>query len=202
MKAKLPHIDADLIRAALALISVNDDPCILTKVVHINNQYIEATNGHALIRMKHNAEFDQDIAVQFVYSVPEEAEFLDINSHDDGNHTVTYYRQDRDEEFRPFEKSELVLMEERYPDFSNLLGCKHKEGKTPYIASVYLALPYLMFGRGSVDVLPSDDSRSVLFAMDALTSEIYGEPILIAMAMEKDIHKLSQSLRDQIMGIE
>ncbi|WP_265524441.1 hypothetical protein [Providencia rustigianii] len=201
MKAKLPHIDADLIRAALALISVNDDSRIVTKVVHINNQCIEATNGHALIRMKHHVEFDQDIAVQFVYSVPEEAEFLDINSHDDGSHTVTYYRQDRDEEFRPFEKSELVLMEERYPDFSNLLDCKHKEGKTPYIASVYLALPYLMFGRGSVDVLPSEDSRSVLFAMDALTSEIYGEPILIAMAMEKDIHKLSQSLRDQIVGI-
>lgn len=202
MKAKLPHIDADLIRAALALISVNDDPRTLTKVVHINNQYIEATNGHALIRMKHNAEFDQDVAVQFVYSVPDEAEFLDINSHDDGSHTVTYYRQDRDEEFRPFEKSELILMRENYPDFSNLLGCKHKEGKTPYIASVYLALPYLMFGRGGVDVLPSEDSRSVLFAMDTLTSEIYGEPILIAMAMEKDIHKLSQSLRDQIMGTD
>lgn len=110
MKVKLPLIDADLIRAALALISANDDPRIVTKVVHINNLYIEATNGHALIKMKHNAEFNQDIAVQFVYSVPDEAEFLDINSHDDGSHTVTYYRYDQDEEFRPFEKSELILM--------------------------------------------------------------------------------------------
>lgn len=133
MKAKLPHIDADLIRAALALISVNDDPRMLTKVVHINNQYIEATNGHALIRMKHNAEFDQDIAVQFVYSVPDEAEFLDINSHDDGSHTVTYYRQDRDEEFRPFEKSELVLMQEHYPDLTPLLTKTFKEVKSPLL---------------------------------------------------------------------
>lgn len=202
MKAKLPHIDADLIRAALALISVNDDPRIVTKVVHINNLYIEATNGHAFIRMKHNAEFDQDIAVQFEYSVPDEAEYLDINIHDNGSHTVTYYRQDRDEEFRPFEKSDLVPMQEGYPDFNKLLNDTFKEGKSPYIASVYLALPYLMFGRGSVDVLPSENCRSVLFAMDALTSEIYGEPILIAMAMEKDVHKLSQSLRDQIMGID
>ena len=45
MKVKLPLIDADLIRAALALISTNDDPRIVTKVVHINNLYIEATNG-------------------------------------------------------------------------------------------------------------------------------------------------------------
>lgn len=202
MKAKLPHIDADLIRAALALIYVNDDPRMQTKVVHINNQYIEATNGHALIRMKHNAEFDQDIAIQFIYSVPDEAEFLDINSHDDGSHTVTYYRQDRDEEFRPFEKSELVLMQERYPDLTPLLTKTFKEGKTPILVSRYLALPYLMFGIGSVDVLPSEDDRSVLFSMDALTSEMYGEPILIAMAMKKDIHKLSQSLHDQIMGID
>ncbi|EPB0125001.1 hypothetical protein ACQ9TJ_004548, partial [Providencia stuartii] len=183
-------------------ISVNDDPRMVTKVVHINNQYIEATNGHALIRMKHNAEFDQDVAVQFVCSVPDEAEFLDINSHDDGSHTVTYYRQDRDEEFRPFEKSELVLMQEHYPDLTPLLTKTFKEGKTPILATRYLALPYLMFGMGSVGVLPSEDDRSALFAMDALTSEMYGEPILITMAMEKDTHKLSQSLCDQIMGAE
>ncbi|HGN0868461.1 TPA: hypothetical protein ACKROV_001689 [Providencia alcalifaciens] len=202
MKTKLPHIDADLIRAALALISVNDGTSMVTKVVHINSQHIEATNGRALIRMKHNAEFDQDVAVQFEHSVPDEAEFLNINSHDDGSHTVTYYRQDPDEKFRPFEKSELVLMQERYPDFSNLLDCKHKAGKTPYIASVYLALPYLMFGRGIVDVLPSEDGLSVLFAMDALTSEIYGEPILIAMAMGNDTQKLSQFFLDQVMEID
>lgn len=202
MKPKLPHIDADQIRAALALISVNDDPRMVTKVVHINNQYIEATNGHALIRMKHNAEFDQDIAVQFVYSVPDEAEFLDINSHDDESHTVTYYRQDRDEEFRPFEKTELVLMQERYPDLTPLLNKNFKEGKTPLLSSTYLALPYLMFGRGCVDVLPSEDDLSVLFTMDALTSEMYGEPILIAMAMQLDTHKLTQSLRDRIMGVD
>lgn len=81
-----------------------------------------------------------------------------------------------------------------------MLDRKYKKGKTPYIASVYLALPYLMFGRGSVDILPSEDELSVMFAMDALTSEMYGEPILIAMSMKKDVHKLSQSLRDQIIG--
>ena len=202
MKTKLPYIDADLIRAALALISVNDDPRMATKFIHINSLYIEAANGHALVRMKHNAEFDQDIAVQFIFPVPDEAEFLDINSHDDGSHTVIYYRQDRDEEFRPFEKSELVLMQERYPDLTPLLTKTFKEGKTPLLASRYLALPYLMFGIGSVDVLPSEEDRSVLFAMDALTSEMYGEPVLIAMTMKKDIYKLSQSLRDQIMGID
>ena len=200
MKVKLPLIDADLIRAALALISTNDDPRIVTKVVHINNLYIEATNGHALIRMKHNAEFNQDVAVQFVCSVPDEAEFLNINSHDDRSHTVIYYRLDQDEEFRPFEKSELILMQGSYPNFGDLLDRKYKKGKTPYIASVYLALPYLMFGRGSVDILPSEDDLSVMFTMDALTSEMYGEPILIAMSMKKDVHKLSQSLRDQIIG--
>ncbi|EQA7342325.1 hypothetical protein ACX6VH_003908, partial [Proteus mirabilis] len=70
--------------------------------------------------MKHNAEFNQDVAVQFVCSVPDEAEFLNINSHDDRSHTVTYYRHDQDEEFRPFEKSELILMQGSYPNFGDL----------------------------------------------------------------------------------
>lgn len=199
MTTKLPYIDTGLLRAALTLIATNDDPRPITKGIHVNSEYVEATNGHALVRMKHHAEFHHDITVRFNDPVPDDAEFSDIKVLDDGLCVAVYYLQDSGGEFRSFSKSVLTAINIPYPDTNKLLKKDFVKGQAPLIASRYLALPYLMFGRGTVDILRVTDEPFTLFTMDALTAELYGEPLLLVMPVHDDSHELAKIIRDEMM---
>ncbi|WP_413493787.1 hypothetical protein [Morganella psychrotolerans] len=202
MKEKLPYIDADLLRAALTLISANDDPRPVTKAVHINSEFIESTNGHALVRMKHNAEFYHDINVQFNEPVPDDAEFADIKVLDDGIYVAVYYREAEEEEFIPTARSVLATVSVPYPDLNFFLKSEFVEITMPPVSAKYLALPYLMFGTSVVDVMCTEDRKTVLFTMGALTSEIFGDPQLIAMAVQPGYFDSCSTARDEVMGDE
>lgn len=202
MKEKLPYIDADLLRAALTLISANDDPRPVTKAVHINSEFIESTNGHALVRMKHNAEFYHDITVQFNEPMPDDAEFADIKVLDDGICVAVYYREAEKEVFIPTAKSVLATISMPYPDLNFFLKSEFVKTTMPPVSAKYLALPYLMFGTGVVDAMCTEDRKTVLFTMGALTNEIFGDPQLVAMAVLPSYFDLSNAVRDEIMGDE
>lgn len=202
MRTKLPYIDTNLLRAALELIAMNDDPRPVTKAIHINSEFIESTNGHALVRMRHHAEFCHDIAVQFNEPVPDNAEFADIKLLDDGLCIAVYYREDQKEEFIPFITSGLKVISGTYPDMNVLLRDDFVKTSAPLISAKSLALPCIMFGIGTIDILCSPDRKSVLYVMDALTNEIYGDPQLMVMAVSPLSFELSQAFRDEAMEDE
>lgn len=194
MKTKLPYIDADQLRAALTLLAANDDQRIVTKVVHIDSQYIEATNGHAIVRMKHHAEFNKNITIQFNEPIPDDAEFSEIKLLDDGLCVAVHYRQDQDKEFRPFCKSELVVIEYKYPDFDQFLNQPFAKGNTPILLSAYLALPYLLFGRTVVGMQQSLDNKGILFEFCSATNELFGDPKLFTLAIDVFVLELTEKL--------
>lgn len=202
MRTKLPYIDTNLLRAALELIAMNDDPRPVTKAIHINGEFIESTNGHALVRMRHHAEFCHDITVQFNEPVPDNAEFADIKLLDDGLCIAVYYREAEEEEFIPIAKSVLATISMPYPDLNFFLKSEFVKTTMPPVSAKYLALPYLMFGTGVVDAMCTEDRKTVLFTMGALTNEIFGAPQLVAMAVLPSYFDLSNAVRDEIMGDE
>lgn len=61
MTTKLPYIETSQLRAALTLLKMSDDVRLVTNCVHINAEHIEVSNGHVVLRMKHNSEFSDDI---------------------------------------------------------------------------------------------------------------------------------------------
>lgn len=202
MKEKLPFIDAGLLRAALILIAAKDDPRSVTKAVHINGEFIESTNGHALVRMKHNAYFHHDITVQFNEPVPEDAEFAEIKVLDDGLCAAVYYREEKEAEFVPFGASALTRISETYPDFDIFLKSEFVKNALPPVSAKYLALPYLMFGAGVVDATCTEDRKAVLFNMGPLTNEIYGDPQLVAMAVMPEYFDACRAAREEGMEDE
>lgn len=204
MKEKLPFIDAGLLRAALTLIAAKDDPRPVTKAVHINGEFIESTNGHALVRMKHNAHFYHDIVVQFNDPVPDDAEFAHIKQLDDGLCIVVYYREEQEAEFVPFGTSELTVVSAfaPYPDFDIFLKGEFVKSALPPVSAKYLALPYLMFGAGVVDATCTEDRKAVLFNMGPLTNEIYGDPQLVAMAVMPEYFDVCRAACDEVMEDE
>ena len=197
MKEKLPFIDAELLRAALTLIAAKDDPRPVTKTVHINGEFIESTNGHALVRMKHNAHFYHDIVVQFNDPVPDDAEFAEIKVLDDGLCVAVYYREETEAEFVPFETFALTRRSETYPDFDIFLKREFVKNALPPVSANYLALPYLMFGFGVVDAMCTEDGKAVLFNMDPLANEIFGDPQLVAMAVMPEYFDACRAAREE-----
>lgn len=202
MKEKLPFIDAGLLRAALILIAAKDDPRPVTKAAHINGEFIESTNGHALVRMKHNAYFHHDIVVQFNDPVPDDAEFAEIKVLDDGLCAAVYYREEKEAEFVPFDIAELTRRSETYPDFDIFLKGEFVKSALPPVSAKYLALPYLMFGAGVVDATCTEDRKAVLFNMGPLTNEIYGDPQLVAMAVMPEYFDVCRAACDEVMEDE
>lgn len=202
MKEKLPFIDAGLLRAALTLITAKDDPRPITKAVHINGEFIESTNGHALVRMKHNAHFHHDIVVQFNDPVPDDAEFAEIKVLDDGLCVAVYYREETEAEFVPFETFALTRRSETYPDFDIFLKREFVKNALPPVSATYLALPYLMFGFGVVDAMCTEDGKAVLFNMDPLANEVFGNPQLVAMAVMPEYFDACRAAREEGMGDE
>lgn len=202
MKEKLPFIDVGLLRAALTLIAAKDEPRSVTKAVHINGEFIESTNGHALVRMKHNAYFHHDIVVQFNDPVPDDAEFAEIKVLDDGLCAAVYYREEKEAEFVPFDIAELTRRSETYPDFDIFLKGEFVKSALPPVSAKYLALPYLMFGAGVVDATCTEDRKAVLFNMGPLTNEIYGDPQLVAMAVMPEYFDVCRAACDEVMEDE
>lgn len=183
MTTKLPYIETSQLRAALALLKMSDDVRLVTNCVHINAEHIEVSNGHVVLRMKHNSEFSDDIVIQFDEAIPSDAEYTHIKSYGDGSYVAIHYKQEKDENFYPSYKTKLTLIKDKYPSFNRLFAQEFIKGEAPLLQSMYLALPYLLFGRVITGVLKTKDSKSVLFDFSLLTKKSFGDPKLLVLAV-------------------
>ncbi|MBG3090747.1 hypothetical protein ACBQ20_03330 [Proteus vulgaris] len=183
MTTKLPYIETSQLRAALTLLKMSDDVRLVTNCVHINVEHIEVSNGHVVLRMKHNSEFSDDIVIQFDEAIPSDAEYTHIKSYDDGSYVAIHYKQEKDENFYPYYKTKLTLIKDKYPSFNRLFEQEFIKGEAPLLQSMYLALPYLLFGRVITGMLKTKDSKSVLFDFSLLTKKSFGDPKLLVLAV-------------------
>lgn len=183
MITKLPYIETSQLRAALTLLKMSDDVRLVTNCVHINAEHIEVSNGHVVLRMKHNSEFSDDIVIQFDEAIPSDAEYTHVKSYDDGSYVAIHYKQEKDENFYPSYKTKLTLIKDKYPSFNRLFEQEFIKGETPLIQAMYLALPYLLFGRVITGMLKTKDSKSVLFDFSLLTKKSFGDPKLLVLAV-------------------
>lgn len=183
MTTKLPYIETSQLRAALTLLKMSDDVRLVTNCVHINAKHIEVSNGHVVLRMKHNSEFSDDIVIQFDEAIPSDAEYTHIKSYDDGSYVAIHYKQEKDENFYPYYKTKLTLIKDKYPSFNRLFEQEFIKGEAPLLQSMYLALPYLLFGRVITGMLKTKDSKSVLFDFSLLTKKSFGDPKLLVLAV-------------------
>ncbi|MDF5912047.1 hypothetical protein P4W15_09795 [Morganella morganii] len=58
-------------------------------------------------------------------------------------------------------------------------------------------MPCLMFGFGVVDAMCTEDGKAVLFNMDPLANEIYGDPQLVAMAVMPEYFDACRAAREE-----
>lgn len=181
MTTKLPYIETSQLRAALTLLKMSDDVRLITNCIHINAEYIEVSNGHVVLRMKHNSEFSDDIVIQFDEAIPSDAEYTHIKSYDDSSYVAIHYKQEKDENFYPSYKTKLTLIKDKYPSFNRLFEQEFIKGEAPLIQAMYLALPYLLFGRVITGILKTKNNKNVLFNFSSMTKEAFGDPKLLVL---------------------
>ncbi|PHM31332.1 hypothetical protein [Xenorhabdus innexi] len=195
-------IDTDLLRAALVCVAKEEQakkhPGLTG--VHITRQHIEATNGNVVVRMEliegKGAFFDEsdatnfDLVIRFCGDIPKEACFTEIQFGDEPRAIHL------DDDNAAFSFTRLEIINGRFPDLDKVIPTE-KQSVMPYFRLEYLAYPYLMFRKGIVLIEPSGMEAPCRFRFSALTNELYGNPIFIALPVYKDAFELAeQRLRE------
>ncbi|EOE1542352.1 hypothetical protein ACJ9E6_000326 [Providencia rettgeri] len=185
--------ETSLIRAALMLTADANDSREYLHCIHINEKYIEATDGKAFVRMEHGQPIDADILVKFTQKIPANAEFSQIvlNEkpfviHYDGTETA-------------FASACIELIDSKYPQLDHNIPRVVIE-KMPLISSRMLALPYLLFNSGAVGLQPSSETGAIRFIFDAFTNHEFGNPMLVAMPTHPDSFTAAQKSLDEYLS--
>ncbi|MDE9554321.1 hypothetical protein KKJ06_02440 [Xenorhabdus bovienii] len=188
-------IASDLLRAALVCVakgtSADKHPQI--SGVHITRKHLEATNGHALVRMEltenvidFDDDTDVDLIIRFCGDIPEEACFTDILL---GDEPKAFHLG---EDNKVFSFTRLEIIDRRFPDLDKTIPTE-KQNVMPYFGAKYLAYPSLMFkGSGSVLMEPSGMETACRFRFCAFTNRIYGNPVFVVLPVHKDIFELAE----------
>ncbi|MDE1479767.1 hypothetical protein KKI90_23075 [Xenorhabdus bovienii] len=187
-------IDSDLLRAALVCVakgtSADKHPQI--SGVHITRKHLEATNGHALVRMEltenvidFDDDTDVDLIIRFCGDIPEQACFTDIQLGDEPK----AFHLGEDEV--AFSLTRLEIINGRFPDLDKSIPTE-KQNVIPYFLAEYLAYPAQMFGGGAVLIEPSGMEAACRFRFGAFTNKIYGNPVFIVLPLYKDAFEAAE----------
>ncbi|HDW3986166.1 TPA: hypothetical protein RMT71_003159 [Escherichia coli] len=180
-------LPSHMLRAALVCVANDTSREVLT-AVHITPDILEASNGHAAVRMTHEGVCDRDIVIVFKGKIPRAA-------------VATYI------------KSSDVTVAEHYGKTGDLVGvtaCQvinmaypsegitrniPQETDTSTVAALdtrYLTYPDKMFGTGQgrkqvgAAVCPSCLGGAVRFRFDRETMKLFGDPVFIVMPIRYD----------------
>ncbi|MGJ0626153.1 hypothetical protein [Xenorhabdus bovienii] len=187
-------IASDLLRAALICVAKGEDAEKRPQLsgVHITRKHLEATNGHALVRMEltenvinFDDETDVDLIIRFCGDIPEKACFTDIQLGDEPK----AFHLGEDEVV--FSLTHLEIINGRFPDLDKNIPTE-KQNVIPYFLAEYLAYPYLMFGRGAVLMEPSGMEAACRFRFGAFTNKLYGNPVFIVLPLYKDAFEAAE----------
>ncbi|PHM67957.1 hypothetical protein [Xenorhabdus kozodoii] len=195
-------IDSNLLRAALVCVAKGEDAEKRPQLsgVHITRKHLEATNGHALVRMELTEDSgtffddkdsaDLDLIIRFCGDIPEQAHFTEITLGDE----VRAIHLDEDN--KAFSFTRLEIINGRFPDLDKAIPTE-KQNVMPIFRLSYLAYPYLMFRTGVVLMEPSGMETPCRFRFSPFTNRLYGNPIFVVQPLYKDAFEIAeQKLRE------
>lgn len=170
-------IKTHLLRAALVCVAKND-PRYYLQGIHINNNYIEATNGHVAVRMAHGINTRRNSIIEFCGLVPKKAVTTEIHF------TKEPYAVHRDSAGTRVGFTALKLHDARFPDLDRVIPENH-ELCLPLFQARYLAYPQKMFGddnrMNTVKFHPAGMTEACVLKFSENINTIFGNPQLIIM---------------------
>ncbi|WP_393950318.1 hypothetical protein [Kluyvera intermedia] len=180
-------IQSKLIRAALVCAAHKDVRYYLNGI-HITPKYIEATNGHVALRMKHGIRTKKNIVVQFEAPVPAKAETTELVFNKEA------FAIHRDALNRRISITGIKLVDGRFPDMDRVMPKTVDFSINPVIQAGYLSYPEKMFGRERefipVQLRPSGDGSAVRIQFDRAINTAYGNPEFVVMPCRDDAFKV------------
>ncbi|MGJ0639065.1 hypothetical protein [Xenorhabdus bovienii] len=190
-------IASDLLRAALICVAKGEDAEKRPQLsgMHITRKHLEATNGHALVRMEltenvinFDDDTDVDLIIRFCGDIPEKACFTDIQLGDEPK----AFHLGEDEVV--FSLTHLEIINGRFPNLDKNIPTE-KQNVIPYFRTEYLSYPSLMFkGAGSVLMEPSGMETACRFRFCSFTNKIYGNPVFVVMPRKETAFEIAEQV--------
>lgn len=171
-------IQTHLLRAALVCVAKND-PRYYLQGIHINSNYIEATNGHVAVRMEHGISTRRNSIIEFCGPVPKKAVTTEIYF------TKEPYAVHRDSTGMRVGFTALKLHDDaRFPDLDRVIPENH-ELCLPLFQARYLTYPQKMFGddnrMNAVKFNPAGMEAPCMLEFSENINAVFGNPQLIIM---------------------
>lgn len=155
--------------------------------IHINNKYIQATNGHVAIQMDSEVKTRLDVIVRFKGKIPKSAETTKLEFSKGKN--IAYHHDGMGE----LVSVQIFYVEEgKFPDFKRIIPNEFKLGSEyPMLNAEYMAFAHRAFGScknkfiGMLPIHYTDKEGIVLFRATSSQIYNYGNPIIAIMPMRQ-----------------
>lgn len=152
--------------------------------IHINKDFVQATNGHVAIQMKSEVKTSLDVIVRFKGKIPKSAITTKLEFSKGKN--IAYHYDGLNELI----SVQIFTIEEgKFPDFKKVLPEKLVvKNVHPTLSAEYMATAHKAFGnprnRIAMKVVHCDDaSKAVIYEVKSPSLHDCGEPLVVIMPM-------------------
>lgn len=180
-------INSNRLRAAQKFCAKNDAREYITGI-HINNKFIEATNGHIAVRMKNDARTRMDVIVRFSGAITSKAQITKLEFN---NGACVAYHYDGMGMLVGVQSFEVISG--RFPNVDRIIPAELAQGEYfPAIDVKYLSIFEKAFKHKSLRFLAAickhytDKKSNVVFGLNGIANEIYGNPLIVVMPIGVD----------------
>jgi len=165
------------------------DPRSYINGIRINKSHIQATNGHIAISMDSEIKTRMDIIVRFVGKIPKSAIDTKLTFSSSGNIAYHYGAMKELLSVQVFH-----IEDGRFPDFKRFTPNKSEfklSGSFPMLNAEYMAVAFRAFGSkknrfiGMKPVNYDGPEKSVIYSVEGIQDEDYGNPIIVIMPMRQ-----------------
>lgn len=158
------------------------DPRPYINGIHINKDFIEATNGHCAVRMSSEVKTRIDVIVRFEGAIPKSAEKTKLSF--DKNQSIAYHY---DLHGNLLSVQLFNLLDGKFPDLENVIPKEKTKGEFPAVQPSYIAFMDKAFPSSRnkfVYVKPISYSENKVVQYEvgpSIISDEYGDPIILIM---------------------
>ena len=152
--------------------------------IHINKDFVQATNGNVAIQMNSEVKTRLDVIVRFKGKIPKSAYTTKLEFSKGKN--IAYHYDNMDELI----SVQIFSIEEgKFPDFKRVIPDEFKiENAHPTIAAEYMAVTHKAFGnqraRVAMKVVHCDSNeKAVVYEVKSPSLHECGKPLVVIMPM-------------------
>lgn len=155
--------------------------------IHINKDFVEATNGHVAIQMRSETKTNLDVIVRFKGKIPKSAQDTELEFNKGKNIAYHY-----DINGTLVDVQMFYIEDGIFPDFKKFLPSKLSLGeKFPMLSAEYMAIAHKAFGSqknkfiGMEVVHYTDENGLVVYRPKTTYLVDHGGPLIAIMPMKK-----------------